>query len=422
MRKIEPIPAPGRRTGMMHTFLRRPFAAPTAATLLASLVLCACAPTAAAPPPDYTLNPPPAAMIRADAARTVDPREVVVLLPDAGSAARLRVGAAPGGFVFREQARLPGLGLVMQRFEFPQPLTGLQAIAALEGIEPAATAGVNHAYGPAAEPGAGQGAGAAAFDYANGLLDWPGACAAAGPIGMLDGSVNPYLPELAGVKVIARPFHRGPAAQVRHGDQVAAVLTDRRRLRDVTLYSAAVLGMSQRGVVEAGVDDVLRGLDWMTQNGVKLVNVSLAGPYNKLLDRGVDTALARGVTLVAAVGNDGAAANPRYPAALENVVAATAVDARAALWPQAVRGGYVDVAAPGVDVMVRLGGRPGFATGTSIAVPFVTARLAADPALYGAGAAAARAALGAEARDLGAPGPDPDYGAGLLRAPRGCGG
>ncbi|MGG7566787.1 S8 family serine peptidase [Rhodovulum sp. DZ06] len=406
---------------------RRPAAAPPFAALALSLGLAACA--APPPPPDFELNPPPQAVIRAGAAQVVDAREMVVLLPGAAAAARLRAGAAPGGFALRGQEELPGLSLVMQRYTFPAPLTGAEAIAALERIEPSATAGVNHAYRPAAGAAGAAGDAAAAqdaadpLDYANGMLGWAGgACAAAGPIGMLDAAVTPDLPELRGVRVISAAFHRGPAADIPHGDQVAAVLTDPRRLSGVTLYAAAVIGVSARGEAEAGVDDVLRGLDWMTAQGVRLVNVSLAGPYNKLLDRGVDVARARGVTLVAAVGNDGAAADPRYPAALGNVVAATAVDAGGAIWDRAVRGDYVDVAAPGVDVKVRVGGREGFATGTSIAVPFVAARIASDRGLYGAAPAAVRAALGAEARDLGAPGPDPDYGAGLLRAPRGCGG
>ena len=122
------------------------------------------------------------------------------------------------------------------------------------------------------------------------------------------------------------------------------------------------------------------------------------------------------MTIVAAVGNDGADAAPRYPAALGNVIAVTAVDADGQIYRKAVRGPYVDVAAPGVDIYAA--GR--FVSGTSMAVPFVTARIAADPDLYPAPTASIRKQLSASARDLGLPGRDTVYGAGLVLAKPGC--
>lgn len=377
--------------------------------LAAPLALCILALTGCA---TYELNPPPGAMIRADAGTVVDPREIVALVPDATAAATLRRGAVARGFTFREETALDGLGLRMLRFEFPQPLNGPGAIAVLEEIEPSATAGINHAYAPAAQT--------SRLDYASGMMQWPDhACRAMGPIGMIDTGVDAAIPELSGVRVVSAAFQRGAAAPTRHGTEVASVLADPRRVTGVTLYSAAVIGTSARGQQESGVDGLLEALDWMAANGVKLVNISLAGPYNKLLDRGIDKAEAHGMTIVAAVGNDGAAANPRFPAALDNVVGVTAVDAARQVYPMAVQG-YPDIAAPGVDVMLSTGGRTRFVTGTSIATPFVTARIASDPALYRLKAASLRAALAGTAVDLGAPGRDPVFGAGLLMADPGC--
>lgn len=363
----------------------------------------------------YRLDPPPPEQIAADAGEVVDPREIVALVPTTRAATRLGTGAADQGFVLRAQTALPGLGLTMLRFEFPQPLDGPAAIAALEAIEPGATAGLNHAYRPAA------GNGLAGLDYANTLMEWPAeACRAFGPIGMIDTGVNAAIPELAGVRIIAESFQRGAPAPTRHGTEVAAILGDPRRLAEVTLYSAAVIGHSPRGQNETGVDGLLAALDWLAANDVRLVNISLSGPYNKLLDRGIDRARARGMIIVAAVGNDGAAASPRYPAALDNVIAVTAVDAGGAIYRNAVHGPQVDVAAPGVDILLRLDGRADFATGTSIAAPFVTARIATDPAFYNADSARIRAALAESSVDLGPPGPDPVFGAGLLVASPAC--
>ncbi|QEW20796.1 Subtilisin DY [Marinibacterium anthonyi] len=357
------------------------------------------------------LNPPPPDQIRADAGTVVDAREIVALVPSRPAADRLRSAAAGQGFVLRELSPLSGLDMWMVRFQIPEPLDGPGAIAALETIEPTATAGVNHAYTVAAATGTDR------FDYATALMDWPaGGCPAHGPIGMLDTGVDASLAARSGADIVTHSFARGTPGPDAHGTEVASILVDPRRLHDVTLYSAGVIARSARGREEAGVDSILKALDWMAEEGVRVVNVSLAGPYNKLLDRGVDRAVAKGMTIVAAVGNDGADGAPRYPAALGNVIAVTAVDADGQIYRKAVRGPYVDVAAPGVDIYAA--GR--FVSGTSMAVPFVTARIAADPDLYPAPTASIRKQLSASARDLGLPGRDTVYGAGLVLAKPGC--
>ncbi|OWU78058.1 peptidase S8 [Marinibacterium profundimaris] len=323
-------------------------------------------------------------------------------------------GAAAEGFTPREVTRLGGIGLWMLRFEIPQPLDGPGAIAALETIEPGSTAGVNHAYRTAAVSSTDR------LDYASALMNWPEtACPAAGPIGMLDTGVDSALAQATGARILGESFARGAPAPSRHGTDVAALLVDPRRLTGATLYAADVIGTSARGQQEAGVDSLLKALDWLAAQDVRLVNISLAGPYNKLLDRGVDRAVAEGMTLVAAVGNDGAGAAPRYPAALPNVIAVTAVDADRRIYRRAVRGPHVDAAAPGVDIYVDEGGGH-FVSGTSMAVPFVTARIAADPGLYTAPTAMIRRRLQDSAQDLGPPGRDTVYGAGLVVAGPGC--
>ena len=59
-----------------------------------------------------------------------------------------------------------------------------------------------------------------------------------------------------------------------------------------------------------------------------MINVSLVGPRNALLERVVASLVSRGHLIVAAVGNDGPAAPPLYPAAYDGVVGVTAVDQR----------------------------------------------------------------------------------------------
>ena len=88
-------------------------------------------------------------------------------------------------------------------------------------------------------------------------------------------------------------------------------------------------------------------------------------------------ALVGSIGIVAAVGNDGPAAPPQYPASYPGVVAVTGVDARGRALPEAGKASHLDFAAPGADMAAALPGQ-GYAKvrGTSFAAPFATARLA----------------------------------------------
>ena len=126
--------------------------------------------------------------------------------------------------------------------------------------------------------------------------------------------------------------------------------------------------------------------------------------------------------LVAAGGKDGPNVDPLYPAVFGQVIAVTAVDVDGRIYRNAVRGPHVDVAAPGVDVLVPTAGRMRFVTGTSIATPFVTARLAADPAIVAArDVSEVRKRLAQTSEELGPAGRYPMFGFGLALAKDICG-
>ena len=120
-------------------------------------------------------------------------------------------------------------------------------------------------------------------------------------------------------------------------------------------------------------------------------------------------------TRVAAVGNDGPAAPPAYPASYPGVLAITGVDAHHKALIEAGHALHLDYAAPGADMLAAT---PGSGTtsvrGTSFAAPLAAGRLAVLTAVDGGDA---RRALDSEAIDLGAKGPDKTYGRGLV-----CGG
>ncbi|MEZ4217796.1 MAG: S8 family serine peptidase [Myxococcota bacterium] len=146
--------------------------------------------------------------------------------------------------------------------------------------------------------------------------------------------------------------------------------------------------------------DVLRGIDAAWEAGANVLNLSLVGPSNPLLERAVARAERLGAVVVAAAGNEGADA-PRYPAAYPSVLGVGAVDARGERDARSNRGLSVDVVAPGVEVLST---RPpdgyAFGDGTSLAAAHVSGAVAV---LVGAGIEPAAARALVEERAAGAP-------------------
>ena len=141
-----------------------------------------------------------------------------------------------------------------------------------------------------------------------------------------------------------------------------------------SLLAADVYGAGPTG---GSADAIVQGLAWMAENHVRVINISLVGPPNLTLELSVRALVARGVLIVAPVGNDGPAAPPLYPAAYPGVVAVTGVDRRGKVLVEAGRAGHVDFAAPGADLQAaRAGGGLTRVRGTSFAAPIVAGRLA----------------------------------------------
>jgi subtilisin family serine protease len=114
--------------------------------------------------------------------------------------------------------------------------------------------------------------------------------------------------------------------------------------------------------------NILKGLDWAASKQARIVNMSFAGPPDPLLRDMLAKAHARGIVLIAAVGNAGPRSPPLYPAADRDVIGVTATDADDKLLPQANRGAQVAVAAPGVMVLATApDGGYQVTTGTSVA-------------------------------------------------------
>jgi minor extracellular protease Epr len=233
------------------------------------------------------------------------------------------------------------------------------------------------------------------------------------PLGIIDGGVAAH-PTLPG-PIEQRGFARGGPAPNAHGTAVASLAAGRGAVRGAA-PGARLLVADIYGRDPAGGNSLAlaKALGWMVQRRVPIVVISLVGPNNALVQRAVNQARARGVQLFAAIGNDGPAAPPAYPASYDGVIAITGVDRRNRVLLEAGRALHLDYAAPGADMAAAsLGGDVTRVRGTSFAVPFVAARA------WRAVSAGRTpiAALDAEAVDLPPRGPDRRSGRGLV-----CGG
>ncbi|MFV0299358.1 MAG: S8 family serine peptidase [Paracoccus sp. (in: a-proteobacteria)] len=251
-------------------------------------------------------------------------------------------------------------------------------------------------------------------------------------IGLIDTGLNEDHATFgrAELDVIRLTPERQEPSQAIHGTAVAALLIGDPASRSPGLVPGArVIAVDAfyrvRGDERADVFTLIKGLTQLAENGADVINLSLAGPPNTALKQAIDRLTREeNIIIIAAVGNAGAKARPLFPAAYGQVIGVTAVDRELRVYRRAVNGAHVDLAAPGVDVWTAAsisGIRP--KTGTSFAVPFVTAAVAMlrgqNPDLTGA---QALRILAAEARDLGEPGRDPVFGAGLISTASVCAG
>lgn len=100
---------------------------------------------------------------------------------------------------------------------------------------------------------------------------------------------------------------------------------------------------------------IAAGIDYAVDNGADVINLSLGGPYSGVIHNAIKKARAKGVIVVAAVGNSGKK-GVGYPGGLEETigVSATGPDGKLAFYSSWGKG--TDIAAPGGDKRVPGGG------------------------------------------------------------------
>jgi serine protease AprX len=262
---------------------------------------------------------------------------------------------------------------------------------------------------------------------------------------VIDSGIDTSEPGLGGGKVIGfRDFvgnSTEPYDDLGHGTWVSGVVAgDGPDNLSGVAPGSALVGVK---VVDADANSSLsliaQGIEWVIANraryGIEAINLSIGDPTGcgdgeDVASQMVDAAVANGLVVVAAAGNDGpATCSIKAPAA-----AAGALTVGAMADPGA--GGFrmsalssrgptqdgrlkPDVVAGGVEITSIWPGMPGGLTGTgsSGAAPLVTGTallvLDADPSLT---PAEVKATIAGSAEDWGSPGPDVDYGAGRMDA------
>jgi hypothetical protein len=333
-----------------------------------------------------------------------------LLAQPSGPAARVALLAA--GFKPLREEELDGLDEALVVLRPPSRMALPEAVARARALDPAGAYDFHHLYlgsgsvGPAASAAVGVPA-PAAVERPAGMR-----------VGLIDSGVDARHPAFANA-VVQHHGCDGQAHPAAHGTAVASLMIGedgvfRSALPRATLYAGdAYCDAPTGGSVEA----VARELAWLARMQVAVVNVSLVGPPNQVLQHVVAQAVARGMLIVAAVGNDGPAAPPLYPASWPGVVGVGGVDGRLRLLPEGARGPQVMFVAPGADMAAAASGAHGFVPvrGTSFAAPLVAGLLAASlqsASTAGASDAIAHLAQGAH-EPAGAASRD-GYGRGLV--------
>jgi subtilisin family serine protease len=320
--------------------------------------------------------------------------------------------ARAAGFTVLRVRSLDGLDARIVVLGVPAGMDTLRALEKLRALAPTASFDYNHIYTTSGPP-----ASAAADSGAPQTHRQETAALQPGKLGLIDSGVDVRHPVF---KDIPNHQHGCPAGPVPdpHGTAVASLMIGRSvdfqgAAPGAELYAADVYCGSPTG---GAADAIAEAFSWLVQERVAVINVSLVGPPNVTLEAVIRMVEARGHLVVAAVGNDGPAAPPLYPASYPGVVGVTAVDTHRRVLFEAGRGPQVRFAAPGADMSAARSLQTfGLVRGTSFAAPIVAGLLAQR--LQEPDRQAAEHAVDALAHlaiDLGAAGPDPVYGWGLV--------
>jgi hypothetical protein len=338
-----------------------------------------------------------------------------ILLADDLNKARL-IGQ---GAVIINESRYSGLGMTLLRFNVPQAIDSKKALINILSAKASLSLARNHIYQTQSQ----------ARKLTNKKVVGEklktkspfNACQLKVKVGLVDSAIDTNHDAFKQASITAKSFLPAElAASVQHGTVIASLLVGKTEqlvplLPQGQIYSAEVFYQQSDYVQGATLSAMIAGINWLIEQDVKVINMSLAGPDNKILQAVLTSAMAKGALIIAAAGNEGPAAPPMFPAAYKDVIAVSAIDQFQQPYRWSNRGDYVDYSALGVNVLTAQSGqRVGRESGTSIAAPYVTAALACLIAKIGVNRNQLLEKLNESTIDLGPRGKDPIYGVGAI--------
>jgi serine protease len=187
---------------------------------------------------------------------------------------------------------------------------------------------------------------------------WPTTKGAGAVVAVLDTGVDFDHPDLAG-RVIASQRFDGLAGAAfdghGHGTHVAGTVAALDNEVGVVGVAPQVDLIVGKVLTDAGVGtwaDVVAGIDWAVASGADVINLSLGSlePPPTAVQGACDAAVAAGVIVVAAAGNSNTDA-PHYPAVYPSVIAVGATGPLLQRASFSNFGAWVDLAAPGAEVL-----------------------------------------------------------------------
>jgi hypothetical protein len=227
--------------------------------------------------------------------------------------------------------------------------------------------------------------------FNNSFIEWLGGSKSRAGLGrgvrvaVIDSGIDISHPVLQGVSIQERysvpELDSVPEGSLNpHGTAIASIIAS-----STTSYSGVAPGseiLSYRVIDDSGETNsfaVASAIVSAVEDGAHLINLSLGGrESSEVLEKAVSYSLGKGVSIVAAVGNDGVGL-VNYPAAYDGVIGVTSVSTNGRVSDFANYGEGVDFAAPGTGVLTAWESfEMARFSGTSISSAIVTGALAME--------------------------------------------
>jgi thermitase len=271
------------------------------------------------------------------------------------------------------------------------------------------------------------GSGNPAGIYVKAAWDYAPARGTGVKVAVLDTGVDKDHPEFVGRLIPGWDFVNDDSNtddDVGHGTHVAGIIGARTNnavgIAGIA-FNAMIMPVKVCGPSGCPTYEIAAGIIHAVDNGAKVINMSLSGPYpHTTVGGAVAYAISRNVTVVATSGNTGIT-EYRYPSSFPGVISVANVDhTTGSINPGSTQNDRVTIAAPGTSIYSTYpveNGSYAYLTGTSMSAPHVAGIAAL---LYGNNIANTpanvREAMICSAVDGGAAGYDTAFGYGFVQA------